>query len=278
MRLEHWIDDNGGLVHRDAAAGAGFSREVQRRAVGEGRLRRVRRAWLATPSAPADLTAAAGSGTRVTCVSMARRRSWWLPEGIDDRLHLSVDPHGATPEVDSVRHWTARIAPAPVHLVIESFEDALGHIATCQPPETALVIWESAIRLERIAPEALRRIRWTSVAARECAENVTGLSDSGLETLVVVRLRPWRVRIRQQIVVAGERVDLLVGERLILQIDGYAHHSSAAQRGRDVAADAELVLRGYTVLRFTYAQIVHEWRSVERVIARAIASGAHLAT
>ncbi|MBU4465174.1 MAG: hypothetical protein KKH75_04930, partial [Actinobacteria bacterium] len=174
MRLEHWIDDNGGLVHRDAAAGAGFSREVQRRAVGEGRLRRVRRAWLATPSAPADLTAAAGSGTRVTCVSMARRRSWWLPEGIDDRLHLSVDPHGATPEVDSVRHWTARIAPAPVHLVIESFEDALGHIATCQPPETALVIWESAIRLERIAPEALRRVRWTSVAARECAEIYAG--------------------------------------------------------------------------------------------------------
>ena len=39
----------------------------------------------------------------------------------------------------------------------------------------------------------------------------------------------------------------------------------------------ELSLRGYTVLRFTYAQVVHDWPAVERAIARAIAAGAHLA-
>ncbi len=83
--------------------------------------------------------------------------------------------------------------------------------------------------------------------------------------------------IRQQVFIAGRRVDLLVGERLVVQIDGFAHHSTSEQRTKDVALDAELVLRGYTVLRFTYAQIVYDWDAVERTIARAISTGAHRA-
>ena len=106
---------------------------------------------------------------------------------------------------------------------------------------------------------------------------MTGLSDSGLETIFVVRLEPWGLRLRQQFVIAGRPVDLLIGERLVVQIDGFAFHSTPAQRGRDVAHDAELRLRGYTVLRFTYAQVVHDWPAVERTIARAVAAGAHLA-
>jgi very-short-patch-repair endonuclease len=39
-----------------------------------------------------------------------------------------------------------------------------------------------------------------------------------------------------------------------------------------------LVLDGYTVLRFTYSQVIHDWDAVERTIARAVASGAHLAS
>ncbi|MCR2764070.1 endonuclease domain-containing protein [Microbacterium sp. zg.B48] len=118
-------------------------------------------------------------------------------------------------------------------------------------------------------------MQWTARAARECAAAVTGLSGSALETLFVVRLRPWGIPIRQQIVLAGRRVDVLIGERLVVQIDGFAFHSSAADRGRDVAHDRELVLRGYTVLRFTYAQVIHEWPAVERAVARAVAAGAH---
>lgn len=34
---------------------------------------------------------------------------------------------------------------------------------------------------------------------------------------------------------------------------------------------------GYTVLRFTYSQVMHDWPMVERTIARAIATGKHLA-
>lgn len=106
---------------------------------------------------------------------------------------------------------------------------------------------------------------------------MTGLSDSGLETFFVYRLSGWGVPIRQQAVVAGRAVDVLVGERLVIQIDGHAYHSRSADRTRDVAHDAELRLRGYTVLRFTYAQMLHDWPAVARTVSRAIAAGAHLA-
>jgi very-short-patch-repair endonuclease len=70
---------------------------------------------------------------------------------------------------------------------------------------------------------------------------------------------------------------VLVGERLVIQLDGFAHHLSAAQRGRDIAHDAELRLRGSTVLRFGYAQVIYDWPTVERTVARAVAAGLHLA-
>jgi len=103
------------------------------------------------------------------------------------------------------------------------------------------------------------------------------LADSGLETIFISRVRRRGVSIRQQIVIAGHAVDALIGERLVVQIDGYMFHSSAADRGRDVAHDAELVARGYTVLRFTYAQLIHDWPSVDRSIGRALAAGLHRA-
>jgi very-short-patch-repair endonuclease len=85
-----------------------------------------------------------------------------------------------------------------------------------------------------------------------------------------------RVRIHSRPAADRLRRAALVGERLVVQIDGFEHHSSSAQRTKDVRFDAELVLAGFTVLRFTYAQVVHDWDHVERTVARAIAAGAHL--
>ena len=90
-------------------------------------------------------------------------------------------------------------------------------------------------------------------------------------------LRRWGLRVRQQVWIGGRPVDALVGDRLVVQLDGYEFHSTSAQRTRDIAHDAELRLRGYTVLRFGYAQVVHDWPTVERTILHAVAAGIHLA-
>lgn len=277
--LRAWMEHHEGIVHREDALAAGFSLGALRDFMRSGQARMIRRAWAALPHAVPALVTAAEAGGRVTCVTLARRRKWWMPESVDTRVHLHLRPHAGAARLPEswpgVLHWTQPIAP--VGRTLEApIEDALAHIAVCLPFDTALVLWESASRVEVLSPEALRAIAWRGPAARELAAAVTGLADSGLETLVVTPLRRMGLRVRQQVKLAGHLVDALVGDRLVLQIDGYEHHASSGQRTKDIALDAELRLRGYTVLRFSYRQIVHEWRAVERIIARAVAAGLHL--
>ena len=279
-QLGTWVSAQGGIAHRDDALRAGFVIAVIRAFVREGHADLIRRVWLCTPQAPTELRTAARAGGRVSCISLARRRKWWMPEGIGSELHLHMLPGSGPTRLDEtwsgVTHWTKPVVPAARSL-LGTVEDALLHIALCVDRDAALVLWESAARVEKLAPETLRAIEWRSGVARHLADAVTGLSDSGLETLVVIPLRRLGLRVRQQVVLAGRPVDLLVGDRLVVQIDGYEFHSSSAQRTGDIAHDAELRLRGYTVLRVSYSQVVHDWVSVERTIRRAVAAGLHRA-
>ncbi len=276
--LAEWLAARGGIAHRRDTLRAGFTVPLLRRLVGMGRVEAIRRAWLALPAADAELVAAARAGGRVSCLTLARRRNWWMPEGVDAGIHLHLTPGSRSPQGDAcVRHWNLPIAPVASTTLAATVEDALAHVALCLPHDLALVVWESASRTEGLAADYLRGVRWRSLAARELSADVMGLSDSGLETLLVVPLRRWGLRVRQQVVLRARPVDLLVGERLVIQVDGWEFHSSSAQRAKDIAHDAELRLRGYTVLRFGYAQIVYDRAGVEAIIRRAVAAGLHRA-
>lgn len=276
MDLLTWLTSRGGIAHRADAAAHRHSPDHVRAAIRSGTVRRIRAQWIALPDAPADMVEAAASGGRITCISLARRRGWWIPEGADERLHLHVGTNSSSHGVDAVRHWNAPLLDRGQRMLTASVEDALAHIAHCFDAEEARSIWESAIKVEALDIESLRRVPWRDRRSKELALSVRGGSDSGLETIVVVRLSSWGVPVRQQVVLGGHAVDIVIGSHLIVQIDGFAYHSSSADRSRDVAHDAELRLRGYTVLRFTYAQIVHEWERVERIIGAAIVRGLHL--
>ena len=92
-------------------------------------------------------------------------------------------------------------------------------------------------------------------------------SDSGLESLLRLRLRTygWSVRTQVRVVGAG-RVDLLIGEWLIVEADGRANHDARSFRHRDLVRDANAASWGHATLRFDYAMIVHDWDLVERAI------------
>lgn len=273
--LVAWLQHNGGIAHRADAAAHGHRPDHVRAAIRAGRVQRLRAQWIALPSAPPDLVTAASASARVTCISLARRHGWWIPEEATARLHLHFAPNAHTHGSTAIRHWAAPLVDGGSRTLTASVEDALAHIAQCFGHEDARAVWESAITVEKLDVESLRAVRWSDQRSRELASVVRGRSDSGLETIFVVRLSGWGVPLRQQVLLAGHRVDIVIGSHLVIQIDGFAFHSSAAERGRDVAHDAELRLR-YTVLRFTYAQILHRWDMVERTVAQAIARGLHL--
>ena len=124
--------------------------------------------------------------------------------------------------------------------------------------------------VQRVDADILARVRWNCPAARELASAASKLSDSGLESEFVQLMRGAGVAVRQQVWIDGHPVDGLIGERLIVQLDGFAHHQ-AADRRRDLRADARLALRGYTVLRFDYQQVLFNAPYVIDTVQTAIA-------
>jgi very-short-patch-repair endonuclease len=275
MELGIWLAQQGGIAHSTQVLRAGFTRYAIRQGIAGGVCDRIRRDWLALPSTPADLRAAAALGGRVACLSVALRLELWhLP---DDLTHVSVPRNAAVSAPVALRlHWSAGPVPIARFALVEPVENALVHIADCQPFENALVVWDSALNSTLVTPASLARLPLRSAAARAVRAAASGLADSGLETLPVSRLAAIGIRVRQQVSIDGHRVDGLIGERLVLQTDGFSFHSSAEQRRADIAHDRRLALLGYTVLRYDYRQILFDWPRAETEILRAMAQGLHL--
>lgn len=276
MNLLEWLNVRGGIAHRQEALRAGYTTHAIHALLAGEHARSVRRSWLVTASADPQHLIAAAVGGRVACVSAGGQRGWWIPPGVGTQTHVALAANQPDTSVLFKRHWSKPMVPAGRFALIESVEDTLRHVAQCLPHEEALVVWESACQIEGLSPSALRILPWALNSAQALACEVTGLADSGLETFFVTRMSTVGVVVKQQVIIAGKRVDGMIGDWLAIQLDGHEHHSTPGDRARDAAHDAELTLRGYTVLRFTYAQVIYHWPDVERAVLRAMAAGFHL--
>ena len=117
----------------------------------------------------------------------------------------------------------------------------------------------------------LRATPWIHPIARKLAADVGDHSDSGVESTFVWHCRRIGLQVTQQVMLAGHRVDALIGRRIVVQLDGWAFHSDAAQRRSDIRHDRELTAFGYVVLRFDYYDVMHNWPRVEAELRRVIA-------
>jgi very-short-patch-repair endonuclease len=262
----------GGVARVARILDAGNRRYALRAAIAQERILQVRKGWVALPSADAYLVAAARAGVVVSCITQARRMGLWVLN--EDRAHVALNPHGLSGAVGATVHWSRPLIPRHPDALVDPIENVLALVATCQPFEAALAIWESALRAGLITRPALERFDLSS-AARRLLSVASPFSDSGLETFVVPRLLWLRLPIVPQAWIAGHRVDFLIGDRLALQIDG-GHHVGA-QRAADIEHDAQLMLLGYHVIRVGYLQVIDRWHTVQDLIMRAVALGLHLA-
>lgn len=100
---------------------------------------------------------------------------------------------------------------------------------------------------------------WLERTFLECIEEAT------LPLPIVQR----RVRARGPFVA---RVDFLYPElALVIEVNGHGSHSTKRQRDADALRANELQLAGYSVLQFSYDQVVHQPAMVIATVARALA-------
>lgn len=252
---------------------AGHTHRQIHEAVAFGELERLRRGWVAARGADPELVLAAKRGALLTCATQAGRLGLWVMQG--------GPPHVAAPHRGShldwkgcVRHWERPLIPRKPGVLEDPVENVLQIAAGRLPDEQALAIIDSALNKKLATIAGLEQLP-ISRRLRRLLARATPFSDSGLETLFRERLGWLRVAIRVQAHVVGRRVDLLIGQRLIVQIDGSTH--TGPQRDRDNAHDVSANMDGYTVLRFGYLQVMRHWEEAESVILGAIARGRHLA-
>ncbi|GAA3770350.1 hypothetical protein GCM10022240_23290 [Microbacterium kribbense] len=267
------VRTRGGVVRSQVLVRAGTSKHDIEAAVRSGALVRERRVWVATPDADRDLRTAARAGVVLSCVTGAKRLGLWVLDA--STTHVACAPHAGMVAISgAVLHRFAPIVPRDPTVLTDSLVNVLQAVALCQPYETALAVWESALNRRLIDKKMLLRFPFRG-QARDIVDAAVPFHDSGLETFVFQRLSWLGLRIRAQVWLYGHRTDFLIGDRLVLQIDG-GHHVDA-QRSADIAHDAELILHGYSVIRVGYDQVVNHWEDVQDRILTAIAQGLHLA-
>lgn len=75
---------------------------------------------------------------------------------------------------------------------------------------------------------------------------------------------------------ALQRWDFLVGDRLVIEVDGDVHHSTARQRRADRRRDLDAHALGFLPLRVDAAQVLYDLESVVDAVAAIVERGHHL--
>jgi len=193
----------------------------------------------------------------------------------DDAVHVRVRRDTMLRQrAGVVVHWTAdRIDVAR----IDDAATAIACVINCLDIERAVVAVDSAINRRLISAEEVKAICSSTSRGRAIARALDPASESGLETLARLRLRRLQIRVRTQVVIDDVgRVDLLVGDRLAIELDGRAWHDRPGDFEADRRRDRDLVALGYLVLRASYNQVMGEWNVIEAQILGLVRSRKHL--
>lgn len=241
-------------------------------AVGTGAVRRVARGVYAVPEARRDVVTAVVHGARLGCLSALSLAGVAVlhPPAVP---HLSVDrgrgarPSGVRARFPAVVHRELA-AGGPRSVTVAS---ALARALVCRPAVEALVAVDDALRRRLATLDEVRAaLPRTATRERLALDLADGRSRSPLETVARLALVGAGLDAVPGVVVAmvGE-VDLLVGGRVVVELDGYAYHSGRDEFREDRRRDRELVLQGYVVLRFT-ADDVREPRAMVSAVEAAL--------
>lgn len=277
--LHHVVAQLGGLISTSELNAIGVARGELAGLVRRSALIRVRRGWFSVPGIAADATRAARVGGVISCAQALRAHGLWaLPQ---PDLHLLV-PRNASrlrspgdrrrllePRTPGLRlHWAHR---STEHRLVAGPVDAVTALRSCATREHYLASLESVLHH---AP----RLRHDLLEAGHTLTTglVDGLCESGTETLFRLRMRERVPSLRAQVRIPEVgRVDFVIGDRLVVEVDGREFHDTESSFEKDRRRDAELSRLGYRVLRFSYRQVIDDWPTVEAAVVAAVLRGDH---
>lgn len=283
---------DGGVFTRRRAIDLGVEPAELARWLRAGTVEALRPGWYAAASRDPLVARAVQAGGVLSCVSALNRFDGvWVPPG--DGVHVRRSEHqlrkrrvaakpmrsAAAPKGAQVKQRadrTTRVTPraggcaafgmlSDPRRAVDGLREALACAARCVSDEYLVAILDSVLHhklLERadlveVFHDAPRRIT-------RLLDELDEKAGSGTESLVRFRLRALGMRVRTQVYFDEVGwVDLVVGDRMIVECDSRSHHLGAqyqADRTRDLVS----LTGGRVTVRLTYESVLFDWETVEK--------------
>ncbi len=277
-----------GVVSASQLRALGLDRFAVRRRVLSGHLHRLHRGVYAVGHTCLEprgiyLAAVLGCGPGAALSHRSAGALWDLRRS-STRVEVTVPrtrrgPEGLT--VHSSRMLDSRDVTVVDGIAVTSLSRTLADLAAVVPRRELANALDRAERLQLLdlsrVDELLARSRGrrgaaalgAAIAAWRPRNTRSELEDRHLELVSAAGLQGPEVNV----LLAGERerheVDALWrGAALVVQLDGFAYHRTRRDRERDAAADADLELAGYRVLRLTWDDVTVRSASTARRLRR----------
>ena len=203
----------------------------------------------------------------ISCVSAAQ--IYELPILMEERpqkTHLSVAYNrGMHPSKlrrfdDVCIHREQLVSDEERSTHVASIGTVLERVLVCMPLKVSLPMLDAA-RNRGLYDVSTLAIPPTGSRLPHLKEALSLSSDRARSILeTVARLQLIDMGLTPQVGVwiegVGE-VDMIILGFIVIEVDGWAFHSSKEQREKDLKRDRELLRRGYVVLRFTYDDVMN---------------------
>lgn len=227
-------------------------------------------------------------GGHLAGISALKALGVWVPRGAHpleiavrpntSRLHRPTDAARPLRSGEALVHWDATTVQRSAPFA-ESAERAIRRVANRVSPAELFAMLESAMRLGAIGARRAVALRLDLARTVDHRFAHAGrLSGSGAESLVVFWLLGLDVPFVQQARIDGVgHVDVLLGDRQIVEVDGERFHSGTEEFEADRRRQTVASMLGYRTLRVSARMVEREFSLVAAAIAATIDRGDHRA-
>lgn len=249
-----------------------------------GQVIRARRGVYTPAAAPRHVVRALRVGGLAACTTAAESFGLWVPEQRMTEVwlprqasrlrsaHSRRVPLALADRTHLRTHWHPLIDPCAADSWRVGRLDAVAQCVRCLPRELAIAVLDSALSVGAIGAHELPALEAVVPGGRRAWVSLAdGSAGSGTESLVRLALHDAGFRVTPQVHVPGVGfVDLLVGTRVVVEVDSELWHSTPEQRAEDARRDLELHRLGFVVVRVRYDQAMNGRAAVVAAVERAV--------
>lgn|SRR5690625_803368 len=251
-------------------------------------------ATYALPESNPDAQLAQRFKAKLTCLSAAKYAglriltspsSTHLALPLDRGLQLPSDLIQSTvlhrerkewlkPNVTSAER-SSRVGNPMFSKLIAPWPAVFARIALCQPLQDAVVALDSGLAADLFTKNQVLKLLQNSKHAQpiRAVRLASGSSQSVLESLARIELVMAGFKVKPQFHIDGVGyVDLLVEEKIVVELDGFSYHGDRKEFRNDRARDRLLTQKGFYILRFAYEDVINSPEVVVQDVRRLLAT------